>query len=288
MIKYIKSIIWKYLPDKICLKRIFYHKFWYNLNLKNPKTFNEKLQRLKLYDRKPEYTQMVDKYEAKKYVANIIWEKYIIPTLWIYNKFDEIDFDKLPNQFVLKCTHDSGTVIICKDKKNFDIQTAKKKINERLEFNYYYLWREWPYKNVKPRIIVEPYLEDEKYGELRDYKFFTFSGNMKIMFVASNRQGNGDTYFDFFDRYYNHLEIINGHPMNPKCPEKPVNFDKMIGLAEKISNKFSHLRVDFYEISWKIYFWELTFYHWSGMVPFDPECWDKKLGDWIQLPTKKK
>ena len=278
----------KCIPDNIYIKRAYRNMMGKELDLNNPKTFNEKLQWLKLYDRRKEYTKMVDKYEAKEYVANIIGEEYIIPTIGVYDSFDEIDFDKLPKQFVMKCTHDSGGNVICKDKSKLDIEKAREKINNSLKTNYYWVWREWPYKNVKPRIIIEPYLEDKKYKELRDYKFFVFSGKVELMFIASNRQGKGDTYFDFFDRKFKHLDVINGHPMNPKGVEKPKNYNKMIELAEKLSNKVPQVRIDFYEINGKIYFGEITFYHWSGFTPFEPEEWDYKFGEYIKLPNKKR
>ena len=158
------------------------------LNLKNPQTFNEKLQWLKLYDRKPIYTTMVDKYEVKQFVANIIGEEYIIPTLGVWNSFDDIDFDSLPDRFVLKTTHDSGGVVICSDKRKLDLDTARKKLTKSLKNNFYYQGREWPYKNVKPRIIAEKYVIDDITGELRDYKFFCFDGDPKFMFIATERQ----------------------------------------------------------------------------------------------------
>lgn len=278
----IKKIL-RILPDKIYLKIKYYIRFKKKLNLLNPETYNEKIQWLKLYDRKKIYTTMVDKYEVKNYVANIIGEEYIIPTIGVFNKFDEINFDSLPNQFVIKCTHDSCGLIIVKNKKELDIKKARKKINKCLKNNYFFGGREWPYKNVKPRIIIEPYLEEKKYGELRDYKFFTFSGKVKFMFIASNRQGNGDTYFDFYDEKFNHLDIINGHSNNPTPPEKPLNFNKMIELAEKLSKNIKHVRIDFYEVDGKIYFGEMTFYHWSGFVPFSPEKWDKIIGSYIKI-----
>ena len=276
----------KWLPDKIYIKRAYRNLMGKELNLDNPQTFNEKLQWLKLYDRKKEYTKMVDKYAVKEYVAKIIGDEYIIPTIGIYNSFDEINFDKLPKKFIMKCTHDSGGNVICKDKSKLDIEKAREKISASLNTNYYWVWREWPYKNVKPRIIVEPYLEDKKFHELRDYKFFVFSGKVKLMFIASNRQGKGDTYFDFFDRNFKHLNIINGHPMNPKGVEKPKNYEKMIKLAEKLSNNIPQVRIDFYEINGKVYFGEITFYHWSGFTPFVLEEWDLKLGEFIKLPNK--
>lgn len=258
-----------------------------SLDLLSPRTFNEKIQWLKLYDRKPIYTTMVDKYEAKKYVANIIGEEYIIPTLGIFNKVDDIDFDALPSQFVLKCTHDSGGIVICKDKCTFDKNVAKHTLDEYLHRRYYWRNREWPYKNVKPRIIAEQYMEDSKSHELRDYKFFCFDGEVKALFIASDRQKKGEeTKFDFFDADYNHLDIRNGHPNSEIMPTKPLSFEKMKYLAAKLSKGIPHVRVDFYEVNGKCYFGELTFSHWSGLVKFEPEEWDYKFGGWINLPCK--
>ena len=285
--KYILLVLDKiglhFLDDKKYLKLKFEYSMDKKLDLDNPKTFNEKLQWLKINDRKDIYTKMVDKYEVKKYVSNIIGEEYIIPTLGIYEKFDEIEFDKLPKSFVIKCTHDSGGIVIVKDKTKFDLKKAKKIINKSLKKNFYYVGREWPYKNVKPRIIIEPYLEDKLYKELRDYKFFCFNGEVKLMFIASNRQNKGETYFDFFDEKFKHLDIINGHQMNPTTPDKPHNFNKMKELAKILSKDMRHLRVDFYEINGKIYFGELTLYHWSGFKPFSPNKWDIKIGENIKL-----
>lgn len=258
------------------------------LNLKFPKSFNEKIQWLKLYDRKPEYTQMVDKYEAKNYVADRIGQEYIIPTLGVWDHFDEIDFDTLPQQFVLKCTHDSGGIVIVHDKNTFDKKAAKKKIETCLKRNFYYAGREWPYKNVKPRIIAEQYMEDAETKELRDYKFFCFNGIPKVLFVASGRQSESEEIsVDFFDMDYNHLPIKKGHPNAKTAPNQPQTFEKMKLLAEKLSAGIPHLRVDFYEANGKCYFGELTFSSGSGMGPFDPEEWDYKFGEWITLPEKK-
>ena len=256
------------------------------LDIENPQTYNEKLQWLKLYDRKPIYTLMVDKYEVKKYVANIIGEEYIIPTLGVWDRFDDIDFSRLPNQFVLKCTHDSGGLVICKDKSQFDISAAKKKINKCLKHNYYYFNREWPYKNVKPRIIAEQYMVDESGYELKDYKFFCFNGIPKAMFIATDRSDpNEDTKFDFFDMDFNHLPFTNGHPNAKHEIAKPSKFCDMKTLAARLSRDMPQIRVDLYNINGKIYFGELTFFHWSGMVPFVPEEWDYKFGEWLQLPN---
>lgn len=270
--------------DKFVLKNLYRMRFGKKLNLKNPQTFNEKLQWLKLYDRKPEYTKMVDKYEAKKYVADKIGSEYIIPTFGVWDKFDDIDFDKLPNQFVLKCTHDCGGLVIVKDKSKFDIEEARKKINKCLKRNYYWNHREWPYKNIKPRIIAEQYMEDEKTGELRDYKFFCFNGVPKLLFIATERQTVGEeTKFDFFDMDYNHLPFTNGHPNAKVLPKKPEAFEEMRSLTEKLSQCIPHVRVDFYYVNGRVYFGELTFFHWSGLVPFEPEEWDLKLGEMLNI-----
>ena len=276
------------LPDKLYLKMVAYS-HGLKMDIDNPTTFNEKLQWLKLHDRKPEYTQMVDKYEAKKYVAEKIGEQYIIPTLGVWDKLDDIDFDSLPNQFVLKCTHDSGGLVVCRDKSKLDLSFVRKKIQKCLGQNYYWSGREWVYKNVKPRIIAEKYMEDEKTSELRDYKIFCFNGEAKLLFIATDRQTEGEeTKFDFFDMEFNHLPFTNGHPNAEIPPEKPVCFDEMRELAEKLSTGIPHLRVDFYEVNGRVYFGELTFSHWSGMTPFDPPEWDEKLGEWIGLSKLEK
>ena len=277
------------MSDSAYLKLTYWANMNKKLNLTVPKTFNEKLQWLKLYDRNPIYTTMVDKYEVKKYVSDLIGNEYIIPTLGVWNKFDDIDFDGLPNQFVLKCTHDSGGLVICKDKGSFDKLAAKKKIEKFLKRNYYLVHREWPYKNVKHRIIAEQYMEDVKTAELRDYKFFCFDGVARILLVATDRQKVGEEVkFDFFDMEFNHLDFRQGHPNAAVCPEKPSQLELMKTLAEKLSKGMPHLRVDFYEVDGKVYFGELTFFHFSGNVPFEPNEWDYKLGQWIELPEQKK
>lgn len=274
------------MDDKKYLQKLYKAAFGKELDWDNPQTFNEKLQWLKLYDRKPIYTTMVDKYEVKKYVAEKIGEEYIISTLGVWDNFDDIDFDKLPDQFVLKCTHDSGGLVICKDKRKLDIATAKKKMEKALRTSFYSEFREWPYKDVKPRIIAEQYMADES-GGLIDYKFFCFDGVPRIMFIATDRENpNEETKFDFFDMDFNHLDIRNGHPNAKLPPRKPKRFELMKQLASKLSNGIPHVRVDMYEVNGKVYFGELTFYHWGGVVKFEPDSWDKILGDWLVLPRK--
>lgn len=277
------------LTDKAYIKLAYFRRFHKFPNLKNPQTYSEKLQWLKLYDRKPVYTTMVDKYAVKKYVADIIGEEYIIPTLGVWDKFEDIDFDSLPEQFVLKCTHDSGGIVICKDKSSFDAVAAKNKINDSLKTNYYLHGREWQYKDVKPRIIAEKYMVDESGYELKDYKFFCFDGKMKLFFIAKDRGSKTEeTKFDFFDADFNHLPFTNGHPNSEPPYFKPENFEKMKELAEQLSQNIPQIRVDFYNIEGHIFFGELTFYHWGGLMPFDPPEWDAKLGEWIKLPGEVK
>lgn len=280
-------LIARFVPDKLFLETIFPMRVGYKLNFANPQTYNEKLQWLKLYDRRPEYTQMVDKAEAKKYVANIIGEEHVIPTLAVYDKVEDIKFDELPNQFVLKCTHDSGGIVVCRDKSQLDKKAALAILNRGLSRNYYYQNREWPYKNVKPRIIAERYMEDES-GELKDYKIFCFDGVPKAMFIATDRfNKNEDTKFDFYDMDFNHLPFTNGHPNATKEIRKPKGFDEMKRLASELSKGMPHARIDFYDVNGKVYFGEITFFHWSGMVPFEPIDWDYTMGSWLKLPSKR-
>lgn len=271
--------------DEKYLKKLYKLSIGRELNLERPQTFNEKLQWLKLYDRKPEYTQMVDKYEAKKYVAKLIGEEFIIPTLGVWDRVEDINWDILPDQFVLKCTHDSGGLVICTDKRSLNIKKAHKSLVRALKNNYFLENREWPYKNVKPRIIAEQYMEDESGYELKDYKFFCFDGEPKALFIASDRSNpNEETKFDFFDMEFNHLPFTNGHPNSTKEIKKPKGFEAMKSLAAKLSKGIPHVRVDFYDINGHVYFGEMTFFHWSGLVAFEPAEWDNIFGDWLQLP----
>lgn len=273
--------------DEKYLKRLFKLKMGKNLNLDNPQTFCEKLQWLKLYNRKPEYTQMVDKYEAKKYVANIIGEEYIIPTLGVWDRLEDIDWDSLPNQFVLKTTHGGGGggVVICRDKSIFNIEDARKKLNKSFKQSIYKNYREWPYKNVKPRIIAEEYVTSG--GDyINDYKFFCFNGKPKAMLVASGRYVEPETCFDYFDMEFNHLPFEQGGPNYNKPIEKPRLFDEMKDIAEKLSANIVHARIDLYDVNGLVKFGEITFFDSSGMAAFNPEEWDYTFGSWIKLPQK--
>lgn len=284
----IKIYVWNYvsrlLPDSVYLKHLFIRQAGYPLNLNNPQTFNEKLQWLKLHDRNPIYTKLVDKYEAKKFVADIIGEEHIIPTLGVYDRFEDINFESLPNQFVLKCTHDSGGLAICKDKSSFNYIDAKRKIERSLKKNFYWEGREWPYKNVKPRIIAEKYMVDESGSELKDYKFFCFDGEPKYFKIDFNR------FIDHHANYYS----MNGAllPFDEViCPRDenadirfPNNFKQMAELANKLAEGIPFVRVDLYNINGTVYFGELTFYPASGMGEYSPHEWDKRIGDMLKLP----
>lgn len=274
--------------DRKYIEYVWKHRMNYPLNLDNPQRYNEKLQWIKLYDHRDIYTTMVDKCEAKKYVAPIIGEQYIIPTLAVWDKVEDINTDNLPNQFVLKTTHDSGGVVICHDKTKFDLEKAKKKLERSLQRDFYILAREWPYKNVHRRIIAEQYMEDNETKELRDYKFFCFDGVPKALFIATDRQNREEPYFDFFDMDFNHLDMRHGHPNAPHLPEKPKCFEEMKVLAAKLSKGYPHIRVDLYEVNGKVYFGELTLFHHTGMVNFEPEKWDDIFGSWLDLSQIKK
>lgn len=277
-----KNFFW-FLPDKQYLKIKFWIKFGAKLNLNTPQTFNEKLQWLKLYNRKHIYISMVDKDVAKKYVGNIIGKKHIIQTLGIWNSPDDIDFSLLPKKFVLKLTHDSGTVIICKDKDKLDIESAKKKLGKGLKRNYYKIHREWPYRNVERKIIAEKLMEDNCSGELTDYKFFCFNGEPKIVLVCSERFSSNNMSKTWFDEEWNILPMSEGDYKTSADIPKPINFIKMKQFARQLSKKIPFIRVDFYEVNEKVFFSELTFFPGAGYERFSPEAWNKKLGNMIDL-----
>lgn len=285
----------------VILSRVFvnmederYLKIWYflmtkeRLNLDNPKTFNEKLQWLKLYNIRSLYTKLVDKHEVKAWVKERIGEEYVIPTLGVWDSFDDINFDELPDKFVIKCTHDSGGYLICKDKSTFDVNAARKFFKRALKRRLYKTSREYVYKGVKPRIIAEPLLVDESGKELKDYKFFCFQGEPKFFFILSNRMSSKYN-IDYFDMDMNRLPFGFTYTKisAPINYQKPQNFEKMKELSAVLSKNIPHVRVDFYNINGRIYFGEMTFYHSAGVAPVKPKKWERILGDWIELPKHK-
>lgn len=287
LLKMLDIGFFNWLSDEKFLKLKYKLVVGKNLNLDNPQSFNEKMQWLKLNDRKDIYTIMVDKYEAKEYVSKIIGDEYIIPTLGIYNRFDDINFEKLPNQFVIKCTHDSGGIVICRNKSEFNIKEARKTINKYLKRNYFYVGREWPYKNVKPRIIVEKFIENSDGEQLRDYKFFCFNGVPKLMYLSEGLENHATARMSFYDMNFKLTRCKRSdYKQLDYTPERPKTFDKMKEYSRILSKNIPHLRVDWYEINGHLYFGELTFTTCSGFIPFDDEKWDYKIGNMLKTMKK--
>lgn len=273
-----------FLPDRPYLRLHYWSMVHSRLDLAHPVTFNQKLQWLKLYDHKPLYNTLVDKAAVKLYVASKIGEPYVIPTLGMWDSAKDIDFDSLPNQFVLKCTHDSGGLIICRDKTSLNRVQAAAHIRKTLKTNFYKHNREWPYKDVPRRVIAEQLLLDAQ-GEMpRDYKFFCFNGVPRVMYIVSNRAV--DARNDFFDMDFHHLPMEHGHPNADVMPEKPATFEEMKRIAAQLSQGIPHVRVDLYELDGRVYFGEMTLYDWAGFMPFKPAVWDETFGNWLTLPTK--
>ena len=271
--------------DKRFLQMKFRLEMGQKLDLDNPKTFNEKLQWLKLYNRKPEYTTMVDKYAVKEYVANIIGIEHIIPTLGVWNSVEEIDWDVLPNQFVLKTTHGGGGggIVICKDKVVFDKDKAKKTLQKSLDSDIFWNYREWPYKNVPKRIIAEQFMSNNGM-DLEDYKIHCFNGDPKFILVCSNRYGKGAMIDDFYSPGWELMDVRRpGHPKSDRASKTPQQLKQMLKLAKILSKDIPFLRVDFYIINNQIYFGELTFFPASGMSKFEPEEWDYTFGNYLKL-----
>lgn len=272
------------LPDKQYISLMYLRKMGKKMNWKNPQTFNEKLQWLKLYDRNPLYTQLVDKYLVKDYIRENLGEEYVIPTIGCWERFDDIDFDALPNQFVLKCTHDSGGLVICQDKAKLDKDEARKKIESSLKSNYYLAQREWPYKNVKPRIIAEEYLSNLSGAETVEYKIFCFNGQARIVLVCKGTAHAEGRTNDYCDLQLNRYPFISLNPNSEGKLEQPEQLPQIIEIAEKLSQGIPQVRVDTYLVNGKIYFGEMTFFHNAGFQEFEPQQWDAELGSWIELP----
>lgn len=273
------------MSDKLYIRlkyRLFMER---KCNLKHPVLFQEKLQWLKINDRREIYHTMVDKVDAKKFISERIGNEYVIPTIGIWNTIDEIDFNILPNEFILKNTYDSGSYFICTDKTYLDKGEVKKRLMISKGKDYYLYSREWPYKGLEHRIIAEPLLHDDRSPYLRDYKFFTFNGEPKFFYVTSNRGAETGLKEDFFDIHGNLLDLNQkGYYNNPQTPTLPVNLEKMVIFAKILAKDTYHLRVDFYEINDRLYVGEMTFFDGGGFCPFVPEKYNTIFGDWIKLP----
>lgn len=275
------------IPDSFMLKIMFHARMGKALNLKNPETFNEKIQWLKLHEHYPRYTQLVDKFEVRKYIADKIGEQYLVPLLGVWDDVEDIDFESLPNAFVLKCTHDSGSVIVCTDKEHFDVTMAKEKLSKAKHTNFYWLYREWPYKNVKPRIIAEQYIGnniEKENNEIQDYKIHCFDGIPRFILVCGKRFSETGLEEDFFDTEWKHMPLRRpNHQNSLSSIDMPDGLNEMLDLARILSKGMPFIRVDFYEVDNKVYFGELTLYPASGFGEFDPEKYDQLFGSWIQL-----
>lgn len=278
---------YKCWPDALWLKITYRAKMKRKLNLKNPQSFSEKLAWLKIHDKKKIYTQMVDKYDAKNFVRDRIGDEVIIPTYGVWNDFDEIDFSKLPNKFVLKCTHDSGGIVICRDKDAFDLKRAKVKLDRSLRHNFWWWYREWPYKNVTPRILAEQYMEDETSKKglgLTDYKFYCFNGEPKYLYISCGLENHSTARISFLTMDWQFAPFHRkDYAQYDVLPPKPSQFDKMVNIARELSKDMDFLRVDLYQIDNHVYFSELTFYPCAGVMPFEPEDWDYKFGNLLSL-----
>lgn len=275
-----------FLPDKMYLQLFYFATTRKFINFKNPKGFCEKIQWLKVNDRRPEYSQLVDKLAVRDHITEVLGEEYLFPLLGKWESFQDIDFDSLPEQFVIKCNHDSGSTKVIKNKSLLtaeEINEMKEFYSARLKQDFYYAGREYPYKGIKPYIIAEQLMIDETAPEksIEDYKFFCFNGEPKVMFIATDRAT--DCKFDFFDMNFNHLDLVNIHPNADKPIPKPEKFDEMKELAAKLSQGMRHVRIDLYELNGKIYFGEYTFFHGGGFQLCHPEKWERQLGDWIDI-----
>lgn len=283
------------LSDKACLKLLWRMETGKRLNLENPKGFNEKLQWLKLYDRRPEYTTFVDKVLVREYVRNCIGEKYLVPLIGIYDNPDQIDFSLLPDQFVIKCNHNSGAgMCVCTDKTRLNIQDVKERLKKELQKNFYYEKREWPYKDVIPKLLCEQFLVDRNplntSGTLIDYKFHCFNGEPKFLYVGTDDISDGtkgELKLSFFDLDWKTPPFYRlDHEPIAVDVEKPEGFGEMIEVARKLSKGIPFVRVDLYWINNQVLFSEMTFYPGGGFGFFTPEEWELKLGEWITLPPK--
>jgi len=271
------------LPDRLYLELLFKLRVGYRLNLKTPKTFNEKLSWIKLYDRQPLYTRLADKYDVKQYVAERIGGRYVVDNYLVAESWDEIDFDSLPSQFVLKCTHDSSGTFVCRDKQQFNFEHVRQEVMANLQRNYFYPGREWPYKNIKPRIIADRYLDDHTGKELRDYKFCCFNGKPTYMYITIK---GANIFENFYDMQFRPVMIDHGFSRHQPEFERPKNFELMKELASKLSENIPFVRVDFFDVDEKVYFGEFTFYDWGALRPFGGD-WDQRLGELIRLPQRR-
>lgn len=273
----------RWVPDVLHLRFTYRIRVGTSLDLDNPCTFNEKLQWLKLYDRNPLYNTLVDKVEVKQWVGERIGWEYVVPTFGVWDSIEQVDFDGLPEQFVLKCTHDSGGLAICRDRATFDRDAARRKIGRSLSRNYFWGGREWPYKDVRPRVLAEEYL-DAGISGLTDYKFYCFGGNPRLLYVSRGLENHATARISFLNLDWTFAPFSrNDYASFEELPKRPASFDKMVKLARTLSEGIPFVRVDFYDVAGEPKFSEMTFHPCSGFMPFDPPEWDLRLGDMLSL-----
>lgn len=278
---------YNHLTDEKYIRRKYRAVFGSEPDLKDPKTFNEKMQWLKLYHRKQRQINMVNKLTVKDAVSQAIGRRHVTETYGAWPSFDRIDFEMLPDAFVLKCTHDSGGIVICRDKNTLDMEAARKKLEKALKTDYYLKSREWPYRYVKPLIMAEEYLESGDGGDLKDYKFFCFNGKPEFVLVCADRFNGSGLKENFYDLDWNLMELTRPAHGNGPAVKRPETLEEMAGYAAMLAKDEPFVRVDFYDVDGRVYFGEVTYFPASGFEPFAPEGWDEKLGSMITLPEKK-
>ncbi|MGN0354886.1 MAG: ATP-grasp fold amidoligase family protein [Muricoprocola sp.] len=300
IIKYIKNpyrvfaslsskgkLLW--MDEKVAVPLIYHGKVGEKLDLHNPVTFNEKLQWLKVYDHNPLYTKLVDKHEVRKYVEQWLGKEYLIPEIGIWESPEEIDFSILPSQFVIKCTHDSGSTIVCRNKDNLNKEDVIAQLNQRMRKSHYWIGREWPYKNVKPRIIAEKFMGVEQESRLTDYKFYCFNGEPKFLYISIGLENHETAQISFFDLNGKLMPFARADFRRLEIElEMPSKFKEMIEIARKCAKQVASdfLRVDLYQINGQIYFSEFTFTPCSGYMEFVPKEYDRIIGDMLKLNKK--
>jgi len=255
------------------------------LNLKNPHTLSEKVQWLKLNDRNPIYVRLMDKYEVRQYIKSEVGEQYLVPLIGLYDTVDEIPFEALPNQYVIKCTHDSGSVIFKNAANLISTQDIKTHLAKALQTNYYYQHREWGYKDIRPRVICEHLIHTRDGNQPRDYKYFCFDGEPRFLVVVTDRATGA--MMNFYDLEWNVLPVTQHYPPINYVLDRPGKFSAMIDIARKLAQGFRHMRVDMYlDAEENIFVGELTFYHFAGIVKFEPEEYDEYFGRFFHLPIQ--
>ncbi len=282
----IGNLIWmflEYLPDKLYLSLLFKKRLGYKMDWKNPKTFNQKLQWMKLYDKNPLYSVCADKIAVRDFVAAAIGDKYLIPCLGVYDRAEDIDYDSLPERFVLKCNHGARLNVICCDKNKLDIPAANASLNKWLKTRFWHQKREYHYKAIKPRILCEQYMEDEETEGLNDYKVFMIAGNPYMIQVDLDRFGEHRR--NVYDAEWNLLDVNISFPNGQDVP-RPAVLDEMLSCAGKLADGFAEVRVDFYVINGKLYFGEMTFFSGAGFSKYEPREFEFEMGKKLKLPER--